>query len=247
MTDPAQEAVDGITTAAAEWPAVEQLFGVRGEPSRCWCRFFALPGAAFAATPPADRKAQLKDKFDGGGPAPGVLAYRRGSAVGWCAVEPRGCYPRILRSQVFKAAGAAVTEDDSGAGSVWSVSCFVVAPGHRRSGVAAALLAAAVDHARANGAAVWRGIRWIPRNGRRPGRRTSTRGRSGCSWRPGSRWSATLSPGAPLCGCRWDDADGPSHGRVRITGPSGVTATVCSLWAALRPLADRSVHSSSSW
>ncbi|MDQ0865668.1 GNAT family N-acetyltransferase [Arthrobacter globiformis] len=157
MTDPAQEAAGGITTAAAEWPAVEQLFGVRGEPSRCWCRFFALPGAGFAATPPAGRKAQLKDKFDGGGPAPGVLAYRGGSAVGWCAVEPRGCYPRILRSQVFKAAGAAVTEDDSGAKSVWSVSCFVVAPGHRRSGVAAALLAAAVDHARANGAAVVEG------------------------------------------------------------------------------------------
>jgi GNAT superfamily N-acetyltransferase len=157
MTEPAREAVGGITTVAAEWPAVEQLFGVRGEPSRCWCRFFALPGAGFAATPPTDRKAQLKDKFDGGGPAPGVLAYRSGSAVGWCAVEPRGCYPRILRSQVFKAAGAAVTEDDSGAGSVWSVSCFVVAPGHRRSGVAAALLAAAVDHARANGAAVVEG------------------------------------------------------------------------------------------
>ncbi|MFP3462323.1 GNAT family N-acetyltransferase [Arthrobacter globiformis] len=153
MTDHLQEADGGITTAAAEWPAVEQLLGVRGEPSRCWCRFFALPGASFAATPAADRKAQLKDKFDGGGPAPGVLAYRGGSAVGWCAVEPRQCYPRILRSQVFKAA-AAVDDDVSGIGSVWSVSCFVVAPGHRRSGVAAALLAAAVGHARANGAAV---------------------------------------------------------------------------------------------
>ncbi|MFE5837895.1 GNAT family N-acetyltransferase [Arthrobacter sp. NPDC056493] len=156
MTELSPEPADGITTAAAEWPAVEQLFGVRGEPARCWCRFFALPGAGFASTPPADRKAQLKDKFDGGGPAPGVLAYRGGSAVGWCAVEPRGCYPRILRSQVFRAAGPAVA-DDAGPGSVWSVSCFVVAPGHRRSGVAAALLAAAVGHARANGAAVVEG------------------------------------------------------------------------------------------
>ena len=189
MADPSQEAAGGITTAAAEWPAVEQLFGVRGEAARCWCRFFALPGASFAATPPADRKAQLKDKFDGGGPAPGVLAYRGGSAVGWCAVEPRGCYPRILRSRVFKAAGAAVTDAANRAEGVWSVTCFVVAPG----------------------------------------------------------WSVRLFPGAPLCGCRWDDADGPPHGRVRITGPSAVTATVCSLWAALRPLAERSVHSSSSW
>jgi GNAT superfamily N-acetyltransferase len=156
MTDPPHGAAEGITTAPAEWPAVEQLFGVRGEPSRCWCRFFALPGNGFAATPPADRKAQLKGKFDGGGPAPGVMAHRGGSAVGWCAVEPRQCYPRILRSQVFKAAGPAVA-DDNGGESVWSVSCFVVAPGHRRSGVAAALLAAAVDHARANGATVVEG------------------------------------------------------------------------------------------
>ncbi|RAM35493.1 GNAT family N-acetyltransferase [Arthrobacter globiformis] len=161
MTDHSQETAGGITTAAAEWPAVEELFGVRGEPSRCWCRFFALPGASFAATPPADRKAQLKDKFDGVGPAPGVLAYRDGSAVGWCAVEPRGCYPRILRSQAFKAAGPAAAAD--GGGSVWSVSCFVVAPGHRRSGVATALLAAAVGHARANGAAVVEGYPVDPR------------------------------------------------------------------------------------
>jgi GNAT superfamily N-acetyltransferase len=160
MTDHPQEAAAGITTAAAGWPAVEELFGVRGEPSRCWCRFFALPGASFAATPPADRKAQLKDRFDGVGPAPGVLANRGGSAVGWCAVEPRGCYPRILRSQVFKAAGPAAADDG---GSVWSVSCFVGARGHRRSGVAAALLAAAVGHARANGAAVVEGYPVDPR------------------------------------------------------------------------------------
>lgn len=162
MTEPSHGAAEGITTAPADWPAVEQLFGVRGEPSRCWCRFFALPGAGFAATPPADRKAQLKNRFDGGAPAPGVLAHRGGSAVGWCAVEPRQCYPRILRSQVFKAAGSAVANANGSADNgpdetVWSVSCFVVAPGHRRSGVAAALLGAAVDHARANGATVVEG------------------------------------------------------------------------------------------
>jgi GNAT superfamily N-acetyltransferase len=164
---PDRDAADGITTAAAEWPDVEQLFGVRGEPSRCWCRFFALTGPDFAATSPADRKALLKDRFNGHTPAPGVLASRDGTPVGWCAVEPRQCYPRILRSQVLKAAGPgtagpaipgpgageAAAEFPAAAG-VWSVSCFVVSPGHRRSGVAAALLGAAVEHARAHGATV---------------------------------------------------------------------------------------------
>jgi GNAT superfamily N-acetyltransferase len=171
---PDRDTAGGIATAAAEWPAVEQLFGIRGEPSRCWCRFFALTGPDYAATSPAGRKALLKDRFEGGMPAPGVLAYRDGTPVGWCAVEPRQCYPRILRSQVLKAAGPGIAghvisgpaipgpagegaADSPAAADVWSVSCFVVSPGHRRSGVAAALLGAAVEHARAHGATVVEG------------------------------------------------------------------------------------------
>jgi hypothetical protein len=96
-----------VTTAPAQWPDVERLFGMRGEPSRCWCRFFALTGAEWNASTPQDRKTQLREKFDGAAPAPGVLAFRDGEPVGWCAVEPRDCYPRILRSQVLKAAGPA--------------------------------------------------------------------------------------------------------------------------------------------
>lgn len=171
LNQPDGDAAGGIATAAAEWPDVEQLFGVRGEPSRCWCRFFALAGADFAATPPAARRALLKDRFDGGMPAPGVLAYRDGTPVGWCAVEPRECYPRILRSQVLKAAGPDIAgaarpghaspgeapEKSPGAAGVWSVSCFVVSPDHRRSGVAAALLTAAVGHAKGHGATVVEG------------------------------------------------------------------------------------------
>ena len=141
---------EAVTTAAADWPDVERLFGVRGEPSRCWCRFFALTNSEWSATTPDQRKVQLREKFDGGRPAPGVLAFRAGDPVGWCAVEPRECYPRILRSKVLAAAQKAASEAEH----PWSVSCFVVAPGHRRTGVAGALLAAAVEHAFAHGATV---------------------------------------------------------------------------------------------
>lgn len=148
-----------VTTAPAAWPDVKRLFGVRGEPSRCWCRFFALTGADWNDSTPSDRKNQLQAKFDAGTPAPGVLAFRDGRPVGWCAVEPRDCYPRILRSQVVKAAGPAAHSGTGGKpeGPVWSVSCFVVAPGHRRSGVAAALLRAAVGHALGHGAGIVEG------------------------------------------------------------------------------------------
>jgi GNAT superfamily N-acetyltransferase len=156
-----------LTTAAAEWSEVERLFGVRGEPSRCWCRYFALTGPEYSALDPAGRKAQLKEKFDGVSSSPGVLAFRGGVPVGWCAVEPRRCYPRVLRSQVLRQAEpsalAQTRAAESGAaeartpGEVWSVTCFVVAAGHRRGGVAAALLQAAVGHARLHGAEVVEG------------------------------------------------------------------------------------------
>ncbi|MBT2594705.1 GNAT family N-acetyltransferase [Arthrobacter sp. ISL-72] len=160
-----QSGVPGpLTTAPADWPDVERLFGIRGEPSRCWCRFFALTGAEWKDSTPGDRKNQLREKFDDGAPAPGVLAFRGGQPVGWCAVEPRDCYPRILRSQVVKAAGPAVLgpPGDGFGEPVWSVSCFVVAPGHRRSGVAAALLRAAVGHAATHGAGIVEGYPVVP-------------------------------------------------------------------------------------
>ena len=151
-----------LTTAAAEWTEVESLFSGPGEPSRCWCRYFALTGPEYSALEPAARKAQLQEKFDAASPSPGVLAFRGGQPVGWCAVEPRECYPRLLRSRVLRLAetsapAEAGATDPEGAGAVWSVTCFVVAPGHRRSGVAEALLRAAVDHARVHGADVVEG------------------------------------------------------------------------------------------
>jgi GNAT superfamily N-acetyltransferase len=151
------QSAHGLTTAPAEWTDVESLFSLSGEPSRCWCRYFALTGPEYSALEPAARKAQLQGKFDGASPAPGVLAFRDGRPVGWCAVEPRTCYPRVLRSRLLRLAETAAPADRGApdpvrAGGVWSVTCFVVAPGHRRSGVAEALLRAAVDHARTNGA-----------------------------------------------------------------------------------------------
>lgn len=136
-----------LETAPASWQAVEELFGTSGEPSRCWCRWFALPGKEFGAKTPVERKELLKARFDAG-PEPGVLALRDGHPVGWCAVEPRANYPRVERSQLLRAAELPPADVDT----LWSVSCFVVAKEHRRSGVAAALLEAAVEHAFKHGA-----------------------------------------------------------------------------------------------
>lgn len=183
-----------LTTAAAAWPDVERLFGFRGEPSRCWCRFFTLTGAQWSATSPEQRKDQLRDRFDAGGPAPGVLAFRGTDPVGWCAVEPRGCYPRILRSKILSAAGPEVAVDPGG-DQIWSVTCFVVAPGARRTGVAPALLAAAVNHAAVHGATVVEGYPVDPAQRPKAGPSDLYHGTLGLFLRAGFRVVSDAVPG----------------------------------------------------
>jgi hypothetical protein len=110
MVESEPRAQAALTTAAADWPDVERLFGVRGEPSRCWCRFFALTGTEWAASSPEQLRAQLRTKFDGGDPAPGVLAFRGGYPVGWWAVEPAAAIPgscaqRFCRRRLLRRSG----------------------------------------------------------------------------------------------------------------------------------------------
>jgi GNAT superfamily N-acetyltransferase len=135
------------------WEDVRTVFGTRGDPSTCWCQFFKADAATWkAADVPAFERAlcdQTERARASHGAGPGVLAYDGDEPVGWCAIEQRTAYRRILNSKL-------VTEspDDLDAEDVWFVSCFVVRVGHRRKGVAAALLDGAVTHARQHGARV---------------------------------------------------------------------------------------------
>jgi GNAT superfamily N-acetyltransferase len=70
----------------------------------------------------------------------------------------RDRYPRLTRL-----VGAPTVEP-----GVWSVSCFYIHRRHRRVGVAAALLAAAVDYARAHGAGAVEGYPVDTAGARRP-------------------------------------------------------------------------------
>jgi GNAT superfamily N-acetyltransferase len=74
--------------------------------------------------------------------APGVLAFEGGEVAGWAAVAPRSELP-FARSRLIPHV------DDL---PVWTAWCFRVRPGHRRRGVAHALLAGAVAYAREQGA-----------------------------------------------------------------------------------------------
>jgi GNAT superfamily N-acetyltransferase len=76
-------------------------------------------------------------------PAPGLLAYRGGKAVGWVSVAPRDDYERLTNSRVRPKIDEL---------PVWSVVCFVVSKSERGHGLTSLLLDAATTYAVDHGA-----------------------------------------------------------------------------------------------
>lgn len=132
------------------WADVETVFGTRGDPARCWCQYFKLTPQGWRDGDRAQFREALREQATATPAGPGVIASLDGRPVGWCAVEPRAAYPALLRSRLLKRDLLEAPAD----GTVWAVTCFVVRIGHRRQGVAQALLDGAIEHARTHGAAV---------------------------------------------------------------------------------------------
>jgi GNAT superfamily N-acetyltransferase len=148
------DAIRVVPANEASWDDLEAIFGTRGAASVCWCQRYKLaPREAFKHFPPEDRAMRLRAQTSVGDPGAkhttGLVAYFDGQPAGWCAVEPRPAYGGLLR--VYRTPWDGRTEDKSDAG-VWAVTCVLVRAGFRRRGIAYALAAAAVDHARARGA-----------------------------------------------------------------------------------------------
>jgi len=136
---------------AERWGDIERLFGPRGACAGCWCMWWRLSRAEFQKNAGQGNKRAFK-KLVAGGAVPGLLAYDGGQPVGWCAVEPKTAYPSLLRSKA-----KTVHDDGTPKGPCWSVTCFFVARSHRGRGLSAALLDAAVTHARRGGAVLVEG------------------------------------------------------------------------------------------
>lgn len=92
-------------------------------------------------------KAAMRALVDAG-KKPGVLLYKDGRAVAWCAVAPREEYMRLNNSRIWKPI------DDE---PVWSVSCFFLDKKVRGQGLAVEVLKAAVEFARSEGAKIIEG------------------------------------------------------------------------------------------
>jgi GNAT superfamily N-acetyltransferase len=148
---------DDLSIVPANTASCEDLqtvFGTRGTAAYCQCQRYKLrPREAFAKFPVEERVHRLRQQTECGhaksDKTSGLVAYRDGEPVGWCAVEPRPAYTGLVRNNRVPWEGRAEDKTDD---SVWAVTCVFVRAGFRGGGIAYALAHAAVDFARERGA-----------------------------------------------------------------------------------------------
>jgi GNAT superfamily N-acetyltransferase len=140
------------------WADLETLFGPRGACGGCWCMYWRLKRSEFEQLKGEGNRQLLKSIVESG-EVPGLLAYHNGKPVGWVSIEPRPAFSALERSRILKP----VDEQP-----VWSVVCFFVAKGYRRKGLTVALLKAAAEYARQQGAAIVEGYPVEPKVAKAP-------------------------------------------------------------------------------
>lgn len=143
-------AVKPVTAAGIDDLAT--LFGSSRVTAGCWCMWFIVPVKESHAAGSEGNRRQFCELAEHSDVPVGLLAYRDGVPVGWCATGPRTRYARAIRTPTF--AGRDPDED----AAVWLVPCFFIHRDARRAGAGHALLAAAVDLARTHGATAIEGF-----------------------------------------------------------------------------------------
>lgn len=140
------------------WDDFVELFGPRGAYGGCWCMWWRTTRSDFTAQQ-GDGNRRAMQTLVQGGQVPGILAYADGKPAGWCSVAPREQYPSLARSRVLQPL------DDT---PVWSLLCLFVARGYRKSGLALALIEAAVAYVASQGGTVVEAYPTVPRGKRLP-------------------------------------------------------------------------------
>jgi len=140
--------IEVVPGTADRFGDVTQVLAPSGK-AACWCMYYRMSSSEYGRVSASGLVQAAGSRGDvlrarlGQPPAPGMLAYVDGTPVGWCGIGPRPEFERLQRSRTIPAPADPAT---------WSVVCFLVRPGFRRRGVAAALLAGAVSYAQSSGA-----------------------------------------------------------------------------------------------
>jgi len=128
----------------SRWDDLVELFGERGACGGCWCMSWRLSHADYEKGKGASNKRALKKLVDHNEPL-GVLAYVGDKPVGWCAVAPRGKFPRLENSRVMRPV------DDK---PVWSISCLFINKPYRRKGISVELLKGVIKYCKSKKAKI---------------------------------------------------------------------------------------------
>jgi len=140
------EAPEGglVVRPAADFADTAAVLGPKSPTATvCWCLSYRIPSALNNSLRGPARGEYVAELCRGAVP-PGVLAYDGDEPVGWAAIAPRA-ETGFARSRKIPHV------DDL---PVWSLWCVRVRPGHRGRGASHALIAGAVEFARAHGAPV---------------------------------------------------------------------------------------------
>jgi GNAT superfamily N-acetyltransferase len=125
------------------------LFQSQRTTRHCWCMAFCVTRSQFAAGWFGGGNRHRFEVMAAENATPmGILALVAGEPVGWCACGPRSRYAAATSGR-SKIMGSRATAEDE---SVWLLPCLFVRAGHRGQGISYALVRAAVELARQEGA-----------------------------------------------------------------------------------------------
>src|SRR5688572_24093040 len=107
------------------------LFESNNATKGCWCMAFIAKRSEYVRGSTGGNRARFEEMTKTVDPPLGLLAFRDGRPVGWCAVGPRSRYPSAISPRATVLAARDPAEDDD----VWLVPCFFVRVGSRKRGI----------------------------------------------------------------------------------------------------------------
>jgi len=138
------------------WKDFEDLFGEKGACAGCWCMYWRMRRKEYDALRGSGLKRKMKSLVNNG-TIPGILAYDKDEAVGWCSIAPREDFPVLDNSRVLKRI------DDK---PVWSVVCFFINKNYRKQGLSVELLKAAKKFVKISKGKIIEGYPIEPKSGK---------------------------------------------------------------------------------
>ena len=99
-----EAAIAVVPANEASWGDLPAVFGTRGHAARCQCQRFKIRDFEWRSVAVNERAERLRAQTGcchlGARTTSGLVAYLDGEPAGWCALEPRTAYLRLLRTRV---------------------------------------------------------------------------------------------------------------------------------------------------